>query len=122
MLKCLKNHRESRQAYVIRWGQSKEALLQTSLGESHGGKHISVAIIDGMHAVTETYSLKADSPNPDIHLHNLWASRLQAQERYRKNSKTLELWIKLNKATAATHRYSKKLQRAPWHPHCSSFN
>ncbi|KAG0413515.1 hypothetical protein HPB47_009347 [Ixodes persulcatus] len=58
----------------------------------------------------------------NLHLLNLWASRLQAQQQYRKNKKDWRFRIKFSEATAKAKRYTNQLKRSRWRKHCDGFN
>ncbi|KAG0433951.1 hypothetical protein HPB47_019452 [Ixodes persulcatus] len=70
---------------------------------------LGLRITEALRSATEIYQVKSDDPDPDLHLLNLWASRLQAQQHYRKNKKD-------------SKRYSNQLKRSRWRKHCDGFN
>lgn len=61
-----------------------------------------------------TYEVEEDTFPPDLHFFNLWVSRLQALQRYRKTKRNRQLKIKLNIALAKAKRYTLYLSRSKW--------
>ncbi|KAG0430010.1 hypothetical protein HPB47_023094 [Ixodes persulcatus] len=80
------------------WGYSQR--LQAALKES-----------------TQDIKVKEGDPTPDSHLLNLWASRIEALERYKNECKPPALRAKLNLATATAKRYANQLARQQWQDH-----
>lgn len=109
--------RYKRDAPFIRWDKFRET-IQTATSSLPLDQQIQLAI----KAATKTYKVKEGTPNPDLHLLNLWAARLQAQQRYRKAKHNVRFKIKLNIATAKAKYYTKELKRQIWRRHCNSFN
>ncbi|KAG0410436.1 hypothetical protein HPB47_012455 [Ixodes persulcatus] len=58
---------------------------------------------------TTTTQTDPDKPHPDLHLLNLWGSRLTALIRYREHGKTLRLRDRLDTATADAKKYCQVL-------------
>ncbi|KAG0423960.1 hypothetical protein HPB47_000282 [Ixodes persulcatus] len=76
------------------------------------------------HALGEArteYNVKEDTPQPDLHLINLWDRRLEALRRYR-TRRSLQNKIRLNHATAEAKKYTIELCRTNWRKLCDSFN
>ncbi|KAG0434380.1 hypothetical protein HPB47_019148, partial [Ixodes persulcatus] len=76
------------------------------------------------HALREArteYNVKEDTPQPDLHLINLWDRRLEALRRYRIR-RSLQNKIRLNHATAEAKKYTIELCRTNWRKLCDSFN
>lgn len=71
---------------------------------------------------TITIKTGLDKPHPDIHLLNLWESRLVALRRYREHGKTHTLRARLNIATMEAKKYCKKLSLERWQDLCNQFN
>ncbi|KAM7315877.1 hypothetical protein ISCGN_005660 [Ixodes scapularis] len=103
------------QAKFIKWD-----VFRTAIAASKGG-HLATRIQRALKVTKTVYQIKEDSPIPDLHLLYLWASRLQALQRYRKNKQNRALRTKLNLATARAKRYTLELKRNRWWAHCSSF-
>ncbi|KAG0429852.1 hypothetical protein HPB47_023225 [Ixodes persulcatus] len=78
-------------------------------------------IVEAVNHSKTTYQVKEDTPTPDLHLTNLWASRLSALTTYR-TKRTLRRKVKLNLATARAKRYTLELFRNRWRGLCNSFN
>ncbi|KAG0430759.1 hypothetical protein HPB47_022402 [Ixodes persulcatus] len=78
-------------------------------------------IVEAVNYSKTTYQVKEDTPTPDLHLTNLWASRLSALTTYR-TKRTLRRKVKLNLATARAKRYTLELFRNRWRGLCNSFN
>lgn len=78
-------------------------------------------IVQAVKKAKTVYKVKDDTPTLDLHLVNLWDTRLEALKKYRKR-KTLGNKISLNKATAKAKRYANELCRTKWRPLCNSFN
>lgn len=78
-------------------------------------------IVQAVKKAKKVYKVKEDTPTPDLHLVNLWDTRLEALKKYRKR-KTLRSKISLNKATAKAKRYANELCRTKWRTLCNSFN
>lgn len=102
---------------IIKWDRFREIVTQ-NIGND---RDIEVCIQEALTGSKTQISVKRGSPTPDTHLLNLWASRLQALQKYRK-VRTTPQKIKLNIATAKATRYSKELGRTRWRAHCGSFN
>ncbi|KAG0421032.1 hypothetical protein HPB47_003064 [Ixodes persulcatus] len=100
---------------VVKWDRFRELL------ETEGSQDIEDCIRTALSEAKTKVLVKPGAPTPDNHLLNLWASRLQALQRYRKN-RTLHLKIKLKRAAAKARQYSKQLGRERWRTHCGSFN
>ncbi|KAG0428179.1 hypothetical protein HPB47_024825 [Ixodes persulcatus] len=119
-----KHRTKGKQVIICRSGSS---FLPKAHGDethpSFDGTRFAIKKIQlAVEAATGTYQVKEDNPNPDMHLLNLWASRLQAQQRYRKAKYNIRYKIQLNIATAKAKRYTKELQQQIWRRHCHSFN
>lgn len=67
------------------------------------------------------YQVKEDTPQPDLHLTNLWDNRLAALQHYRVR-RSLTNKIRLNQATAEAKKYTIELCRTTWRGLCDSFN
>ncbi|KAG0432287.1 hypothetical protein HPB47_020977 [Ixodes persulcatus] len=102
---------------IIRWNHFREILLQNLDGRSS----IEASIQQAMSKARTTVMVKPGDPTPDMHLLNLWASRLQALQLFRRN-RTTRHKVKLNLASVKATRYSKELSRHKWRSHCESFN
>ncbi|KAG0421998.1 hypothetical protein HPB47_002141 [Ixodes persulcatus] len=100
---------------VVKWDRFRELL------EAEDGQDVEMSIRKALREAKTEILVKPDAPTPDNHLLNLWASRLQALQKYGKK-KTLRNKIKLNHATAKANRYTKELGRTRWRTHCESFN
>ncbi|KAM7294247.1 hypothetical protein ISCGN_023764 [Ixodes scapularis] len=108
-----------RATYIINWDLFREALQKDQ--REHEQPSLTIRIQAAVGLATKTREIKVGTPTPDLHLLNLWASRLQALQRYRNNGKTLPLRVKLNCATAKAKRYTLELCRRRWRKHCTSF-
>ncbi|KAM7304436.1 hypothetical protein ISCGN_014336 [Ixodes scapularis] len=102
---------------IIKWDRFRQIVTQ-NIGND---RDIEVCIQEALTGSKTQISVKRGSPTPDTHLLNLWASRLQALQKYKK-VRTTPQKIKLNIATAKATRYSKELGRTRWRAHCGSFN
>ncbi|KAM7309789.1 hypothetical protein ISCGN_006775 [Ixodes scapularis] len=91
-----------RATYIINWDLFREALQKDQ--REHEQPSLTIRIQAAVGLATKTREIKVGTPTPDLHLLNLWASRLQALQRYRNNGKTLPLRVKLNCATAKAKR------------------
>ncbi|KAG0435409.1 hypothetical protein HPB47_018504 [Ixodes persulcatus] len=100
---------------VVKWDRFRELL------EAEDGQDVEMSIRKALQEAKTEILVKPDAPTPDNHLLNLWASRLQALQKYGKK-KTLRNKIKLNHATAKANRYTKELGRTRWRTHCEPFN
>ncbi|KAG0431355.1 hypothetical protein HPB47_021860 [Ixodes persulcatus] len=89
---------------VVKWDRFRELL------ETEDSQDIEDCIRTALSEAKTKVLVKPGAPTPDNHLLNLWASRLQALQRYRKN-RTLHLKIKLKRAAAKARQYSEQLGR-----------
>ncbi|KAG0444983.1 hypothetical protein HPB47_006908 [Ixodes persulcatus] len=103
----------TRETKFIQWDCFRMAFEKEDQEQS-----IESRISTALRASTKIYNVKEEAPDPDIHLLNLWASRLQAQQRYRKNRKNKVLRAKFNAASAKAKRYTIQLKRQNWQIHC----
>ncbi|KAG0410386.1 hypothetical protein HPB47_012496 [Ixodes persulcatus] len=101
----------------VKWDKFREALTQ---GLTEGG--FTERLQAALKEATQDINVKEGDPTPDSHLLNLWASRIEALERYKKEGKPPALRAKLNLATATAKRYANQLARQQWQDHCDFFN
>lgn len=66
--------------------------------------------------------VREDAPKPDMHLLNLWQSRLEALQNFRSGGKTPKLRRVLNAATKKAKDYSTQLGLERWRNLCDGFN
>lgn len=102
---------------LISLDEAPDPSLEISLGQ-----RLMRNIKSALSKATTTVQVKPGGPPPDLHLLNIWASRLRALQTYRKNGRTPDLRTRLNQATATARRYTLCLHRDNWHAHCASFN
>ncbi|KAM7290273.1 hypothetical protein ISCGN_026918 [Ixodes scapularis] len=72
-----------RATYIINWDLFREALQKDQ--REHEQPSLTIRIQAAVGLATKTRKIKVGTPTPDLHLLNLWASRLQALQRYRNN-------------------------------------
>ncbi|KAM7306136.1 hypothetical protein ISCGN_009877 [Ixodes scapularis] len=72
-----------RATYIINWDLFREALQKDQ--REHEQPSLTIRIQAAVGLATKTREIKVGTPTPDLHLLNLWASRLQALQRYRNN-------------------------------------
>ncbi|KAM7293571.1 hypothetical protein ISCGN_026701 [Ixodes scapularis] len=72
-----------RATYIINWDLFREALQKDQ--REHEQPSLTIRIKAAVGLATKTREIKVGTPTPDLHLLNLWASRLQALQRYRNN-------------------------------------
>ncbi|KAH9365968.1 hypothetical protein HPB48_016627 [Haemaphysalis longicornis] len=116
-LQALQAIPEKRQTTFVKWDT-----FPTVLNETDPADLIYTRIGTALRKATTSVLVKDGAPTPDLHLLNLWASRLQAFQQFRKGGRTPLLRSRLNQATAKARKYSLQLSRDNWHRHCAAFN
>lgn len=101
----------------VKWDKFREALDGAPI-EGSFTERLQAALKEA----TQDIKLREGDPTPDSYLLNLWASRLEALEKYKKEGKTPALRAKLNLATARARRYSNQLAKQQWQDHCDTFD
>ncbi|KAM7290292.1 uncharacterized protein ISCGN_026937 [Ixodes scapularis] len=114
---------ESQEDFKFQYQTKTNTITLTTQEECTAEKLLRLKAIEknGKQYTVCPYRAMAKNQIRDNHLLNLWASRLQALQRYRKN-RTLDLKIKLKRAAAKARQYSKQLGSEWWRSHCGSFN
>lgn len=87
--------RRKRDAPLMKWDN-----LRSAFEEFPNTTDLGTRIQTAMKLATSTQSIKEDDPDPDLHLLSLFASRLQAQQHYKRAKRNIGLRIKLTIATA----------------------
>lgn len=79
---------------IVKWDKFRDALEavhDVRDGDGEASNNISDRIASAMKAATEIHHVKMGSTAPNMHLLNLWASRLQTLQMYRKIGRTTVL-------------------------------
>ncbi|KAM7297104.1 hypothetical protein ISCGN_022257 [Ixodes scapularis] len=71
---------------------------------------------------TRTVNVDPDTPKPDLHLLNLWDTRIEALTRYRERGKKPWLRRRLDQATEEARQQAQNLAQERWQDLCNQFN
>ncbi|KAG0411791.1 hypothetical protein HPB47_011087 [Ixodes persulcatus] len=71
---------------------------------------------------TRTVNVDPDTPKPDLHLLNLWDTRIEALTRYRERGKKPWLRRRLDQATEEARKHAQNLAQERWQDMCNYFN
>lgn len=113
-----KNKVETRLARTVVWDTYREVWAQLGAGRCTFEERMTAALNEA----TKTTKVKADDPNPDVHLLNLFETRLTALLKYQRNTKNRSAKSDLDRATEEVRAYSRSLNTERWREHCHSFN